>query len=212
MARPEGQVAGIHKDRTAEELSSAGCPTAGSCLDVGSLLYTGKAALLLNHTASDHIWYSRLRIVTGIYRAIPVREIEKEAFVPQIELYCKDLYAKYIRRTYTLPDQLGEPKGARARRLEQKSSTSGMERPLDTGADKYFKLARNRPDSKNLKLYSWLQKAESSILFQYFLASARVPGIESGEPTSAVLGAGYTVRGARIGGGDSSSSCEAADP
>ena len=41
--------------------------------------------------------------MTGIYRAIPVREIEKKAFVPQIELYYKELYTKYIRRTYTLP-------------------------------------------------------------------------------------------------------------
>ncbi|PQE26687.1 reverse transcriptase protein [Rutstroemia sp. NJR-2017a BBW] len=50
--------------------------------------------------------------------------------------------------------------------------------------------AHGHPDSKNLKLYGRLRKAESSVLFQArtgriglrrFLASARVPGIESGE-------------------------------
>jgi hypothetical protein len=43
-----------------------------------------------------------LRAVAGAYRATPIRELEKEVLVPPIDIYCSELCARHIRRTYSL--------------------------------------------------------------------------------------------------------------
>jgi hypothetical protein len=40
--------------------------------------------------------------VAGAYRATLIRELEKEVFVPLINIYCNKLYTRHIRRTYSL--------------------------------------------------------------------------------------------------------------
>ena len=44
-----------------------------------------------------------LRLVAGAYKATPIREFEKETFVPPIDIYCKEIWARHIRRTYASP-------------------------------------------------------------------------------------------------------------
>jgi hypothetical protein len=41
--------------------------------------------------------------VAGAYRATPIRELEKEVPVPPIDIYCSELRARHIRRTYSSP-------------------------------------------------------------------------------------------------------------
>ena len=42
-----------------------------------------------------------LCIVAGAYKATPIRELEKETFIPPIKLYCNELRAQHLRRTYS---------------------------------------------------------------------------------------------------------------
>jgi hypothetical protein len=102
-----------------------------------------------------------LRIVTGVYRATPVREIEKEVFVPPIELYCKELYAKYIRRTYTSP--VGQFIKEQCRIIERRI------------------VRRTRITCWQDQLGKHKGAGTRRIGLRRFLASARVPRIESGE-------------------------------
>ena len=44
-----------------------------------------------------------MRTVAGAYRATPIRELEKETLVPPIEIYCNELRALHLRRTYSSP-------------------------------------------------------------------------------------------------------------
>ena len=44
-----------------------------------------------------------LRTVAGAYRATPIRELEKETLVPPIDIYCSELRALHLRRTYSSP-------------------------------------------------------------------------------------------------------------
>ena len=44
-----------------------------------------------------------LRAVAGAFRATPIRELEREVFIPPIDIYYSELYARHIRRTYTSP-------------------------------------------------------------------------------------------------------------
>jgi hypothetical protein len=44
---------------------------------------------------------SRLRLVAGAYRATLIRELEKEVLVPLVNIYCRELCARLIRRTYS---------------------------------------------------------------------------------------------------------------
>ena len=39
----------------------------------------------------------------SIQSATPIRELEKETFVPPIDIYCKEIWARHIRRTYASP-------------------------------------------------------------------------------------------------------------
>jgi hypothetical protein len=41
--------------------------------------------------------------VAGAYRATPIRELEKEVLVLLIDIYCSELRARHIRRTYSSP-------------------------------------------------------------------------------------------------------------
>ena len=42
-----------------------------------------------------------LRAVAGAFRATPIRELEREVFIPLINIYYSKLCARHIRRTYT---------------------------------------------------------------------------------------------------------------
>ena len=44
-----------------------------------------------------------LRAVAGAFRATLIRELEREVFIPPINIYYSKLYARHIRRTYTSP-------------------------------------------------------------------------------------------------------------
>jgi hypothetical protein len=41
--------------------------------------------------------------VAGACCATPIRELEKEVLVPPIDIYCSELRARHIRRTYSSP-------------------------------------------------------------------------------------------------------------
>jgi hypothetical protein len=47
-----------------------------------------------------------LRAVTGAYRATLIRELKKKVLVLLINIYCSELRAKHIRRTYSLPAEV----------------------------------------------------------------------------------------------------------
>ena len=44
-----------------------------------------------------------MRVVAGAYRATPIRELETETFTPPLDIYCSELRARYLRRTYASP-------------------------------------------------------------------------------------------------------------
>jgi hypothetical protein len=43
-----------------------------------------------------------LQAVAGAYRATLIRELKKEVLIPLINIYCSELRARHIRRTYSL--------------------------------------------------------------------------------------------------------------
>ena len=53
--------------------------------------------------AIDKIQNQGLCSVAEAYRAIPIRELEKETLVPPIDIYCSELRAMHLRRTYSSP-------------------------------------------------------------------------------------------------------------
>ena len=53
--------------------------------------------------AIQKIQYKGLRVVAGAYRATPIRELEREVFIPPIDIYNSELYTRHIQRTYTSP-------------------------------------------------------------------------------------------------------------
>ncbi len=176
-----------------------------------------------------------LRAVAGAYRATPIRELEKEVLVPPIDVYCSEIRAQHLRRTYSSPvgdfiqeqcntirgrlrrkrrrrrptrqEQLTQASIAQGRlawatQREQEHGGQGRKAVLSEWRKRWHQerarkvswpesvAALGQPDKSSLKLYGQLKKAESSALFQArtgriglrrFLASARVPGIESAE-------------------------------
>ena len=176
-----------------------------------------------------------LRAVAGAYKATPIRELEKEVLVPPIELYCNELRAQHLRRTYSSPvgefiqNQCKAIRGRLQRRRRPRNKEQGKQATTNCVAQERLQWAERReaelgsrgkkavlsewknrwrqeqrrrtswpesvaasgePNNTSLKLYKELKKAESSVLFQArtgriglrkFLASARVPEIESGE-------------------------------
>ena len=91
--------------------------------------------------------------------------------------------------------RMGHPKRIRARQYRQEGSADRMEKTMvseQTSRTSWPEsiAARGEPSKASIKLYNKLKKAESSALFQArtgriglrrFLASARVPGIDSGD-------------------------------
>jgi hypothetical protein len=61
---------------------------------------SGKGAVV---QAIQKVQNKGLRAVAGAYRATPIRELEKEVLVPPIDIYCSELRARHIRRTYSSP-------------------------------------------------------------------------------------------------------------
>ena len=41
--------------------------------------------------------------MAGAFRATPIRELEAETFTPPLDVYCSELRARHIRRTYSSP-------------------------------------------------------------------------------------------------------------
>jgi hypothetical protein len=46
---------------------------------------------------------SGMRVVAGAYRATPIKELETETFTPPLDIYCSELRARHLRRTYASP-------------------------------------------------------------------------------------------------------------
>ena len=44
-----------------------------------------------------------LRVVAGAYQATLIRELEREVFIPLINIYYSKLYTRHIQRTYASP-------------------------------------------------------------------------------------------------------------
>jgi hypothetical protein len=50
--------------------------------------------------AISKVQASGMRVVAGAFRATPIRELETETFTPPLDIYCNELKARHIRRTY----------------------------------------------------------------------------------------------------------------
>jgi hypothetical protein len=77
-----------------------------------------------------------LRLVAGAYKATPIRELEKETFVPPIDIYCKEILARHIRRTYESPagSYIQEQCRAIVSRLGRKKRRKKRQEQLQSGA------------------------------------------------------------------------------
>jgi hypothetical protein len=77
-----------------------------------------------------------LRLVAGAYKATPIRELEKETFVPPIDIYCKEILARHIRRTYASPagSYIQEQCRAIVSRLGRKKRRKKRQEQLQSGA------------------------------------------------------------------------------
>src|SRR6201999_2429042 len=53
--------------------------------------------------AISKVQASGMRVVAGAFRATPIRELEPETFTPPLDVYCSELRARHIRRTYSSP-------------------------------------------------------------------------------------------------------------
>src|ERR1700742_1917428 len=53
--------------------------------------------------AISKVQASGMRVVAGAFRATPIRELEAETFTPPLDVYCSELRARQIRRTYSSP-------------------------------------------------------------------------------------------------------------
>jgi hypothetical protein len=42
-----------------------------------------------------------LRAVAGAFKATPLRELETETYTPPLDIYCNEMYARHIQRTYS---------------------------------------------------------------------------------------------------------------
>ena len=49
----------------------------------------------------DQIRKERIKVVAGAYRATLIRELEKEVFVPLIDIYYSELHSRHLRRIYS---------------------------------------------------------------------------------------------------------------
>ena len=89
-----------------------------------------------------------LRVVAGAYRATPIRELEREVFIPPIDIYCSELYARHIRRTYASPVGvfIQEQCSTISRRIRQKrrGRRRNQEQPSISVAQERIKWARQR--------------------------------------------------------------------
>ncbi len=44
-----------------------------------------------------------MRVVSGAFRATPVRELEAETYIPPVDIYCAERRARHIRRVFASP-------------------------------------------------------------------------------------------------------------
>ena len=51
--------------------------------------------------AISKVQASGMRVVAGAFRATPIRELEAETFTPPLDIYCSELRARHVRRTYS---------------------------------------------------------------------------------------------------------------
>ena len=50
--------------------------------------------------AISKVQASGMRVVAGAFRATPVQELETETFTSLLDIYCSELRARHLRRTY----------------------------------------------------------------------------------------------------------------
>jgi hypothetical protein len=107
--------------------------------------------------------------VAGAYRATPIRELEKEVLVPPIDIYCSELRARHIQRTYASPagvfiqEQCSTIRG-RLRRKRKKRAQAGRRQPAQKSVtQERIEWARQREQeygcqSKKALLAEWRER------------------------------------------------------
>ncbi|PQE14986.1 reverse transcriptase protein [Rutstroemia sp. NJR-2017a BBW] len=149
-----------------------------------------------------------LRKIAGAYRATPNREVEAEAAIPPISVYCDEKLRKFFERQKDTPARrvcqeqcLWIRKRRGSRKARQELPNIPTERALKPekqvwkaqwakGVAKWYSVAAKSPvlGKGRLKLHKGLSKAESAILIQsrtgrtscaHFLNIRGVPGYES---------------------------------
>ncbi|PQE07988.1 reverse transcriptase protein [Rutstroemia sp. NJR-2017a BBW] len=159
-----------------------------------------------------------LRKITGAYRATPNREVEAEAAIPPISVYCDEKLRKFFERQKDTPARrvcqeqcLWIRKRSGSRKARQELPNIPTERALKPekqvwkaqwakGVAKWYSVAAKSPvlGKDRLKLHKGLSKAESAILIQsrtgrtscaHFLNIRGVPGYESPVCTCCQAGA-----------------------
>src|SRR5437667_566860 len=82
------------------------------------------------------------------YQSTPIRELEREVFIPPIDIYYSKLYARHIRRTYASPVGvfIQEQCSMISRRIRRKrrGRRRNQERPSISVAQERIEWARQR--------------------------------------------------------------------
>ena len=124
-----------------------------------------------------------MRIVAGAFRATPIRELEAETFIPPLDIYCSELRARHIRRTYSSPVGTFIKEQCRmiSSRLRRRGPRRIVLQVVPVIQDKLdWALRRERTlgtDSKKAILQDWHKKWHSRQLRSRWrsLASTEVP-------------------------------------
>ena len=112
---------------------------------------------------------SGMRVVAGAYRATPIRELETETFTPPLDIYCSELKARHIRRTYA--SQAGTFIQEQCRMIRSRLLRRGPARTIPLivpviQAKLDWALSRERAlgtDSKKAVLQEWRAKWHSGL-------------------------------------------------
>ena len=133
--------------------------------------------------AVSKVQASGMRIVAGAFRATPIRELEAETFIPPLDIYCSELRARHIRRTYSSPVGTFIKEQCRmiSSRLRRRGPRRIVLQVVPVIQDKLdWALRRERTlgtDSKKAILQDWYEKWHSGQLRSRWrsLASTEVP-------------------------------------
>jgi hypothetical protein len=133
--------------------------------------------------AISKVQASGMRIVAGAFRATPIRELEAETFIPPLDIYCSELRARHIRRTYSSPVGTFIKEQCRmiSSRLRRRGPRRIVPQVVPVIQDKLnWALTRERTfgtDSKKAILQDWHEKWHSGQRRSRWrsLASTEVP-------------------------------------